>query len=290
MAINKVGIIGSGLMGTGIAFVTARQLETEVVVVDVADKFLQKSRASMEAMASRAVEKGQATREQAATWVQRVRFSLDKKDVAGAAIVIEAVPEDLALKCKTFAELDELCSGDTMLATNTTGLPVTQIAAATKRPDRVIGTHFFNPAAVMKLVELVRGCATSDAMVAKAQQFCASLGKETIVVQKDFPGFVTTRILNGYFLEALHCLEEGVASAEDIDKGCKLAYNHPMGPFELMDLVGLETVLAVSQDLYSSFGERCRPSVLLRQMVNAGRLGRKAGQGFYSYAAKGKNA
>ena len=199
---EKIGIIGSGLMGTGIAFVAARQMEAEVVVVDVADDVLKKSRASHEGLASRAVEKGQAKQEEAASWLKRLSYSTDKKAVQGASFVIEAVFEDLTLKRQIFAELDGICGEQTVLASNTTGLPVTQIAAATRHPQRVIGTHFFNPVPVMKLVEIVRGYATDEETIRKTKEFCSSLGKETILVDKDYPGFITTRIMNGYLMEA----------------------------------------------------------------------------------------
>lgn len=287
---EKIGIIGSGLMGTGIAYAIVTRTEAEVVVVDTSEQALKKSRSSAEGLAKRAVEKGQATQEQAAAWMQRIRHTMQIGDVKGASIVIEAVFEDLELKRKIFAELDAICGEETILASNTTGLPLTQIAAATRLPQRVIGTHFFNPVPVMKLVEIVRGYATDAATVAKAKDFCARLGKETIVAEKDYPGFITTRILTGYLDAALHCYEEGVGSIADIDKGCKLAYNHPMGPFELMDLIGLDTVLSVFESLQEAFGERFRPSPQLRQIVAAGRLGRKSGAGFYDYAKKEKAA
>lgn len=287
---EKVGVVGAGIMGTGIAFVVARQIEGETVVVDVAEDMLNKSRRTMEALANRAVEKGQANKTEAEAWLRRLRHTTNKEDLKGAGFIIEAVPEDLALKRQIFAEMDERCPEETILASNTTGLPITQIAAATRHPERVIGTHFFNPAPVMKLVEIVRGYATSERTIQKTREFCSRLGKESILVEKDYPGFITTRIMNGFLAEALRCLEEGVGSAADIDKGCRLAYNHPMGPFELMDLVGLDTVLRVFGSLHEAYGERFQPSPLLRQMVAAGRLGRKSGAGFYDYAKKEKAA
>jgi 3-hydroxybutyryl-CoA dehydrogenase len=287
---EKIGIIGSGLMGTGIAYLAATRIEADVVIVDVAEPALKKSRSTAEALAARAVEKGQATKEQAGTWLQRLRYSAQMGDVKGASFVIEAVFENLDLKRKVFAELDGICGEETILASNTTGLPLTQIAAATRHPGRVIGTHFFNPVPVMKLVEIVRGYATDAATVARTQEFCARLGKETIVAEKDYPGFITTRILTGYLDAALNCYADGVGSVGDIDKGCKLAYNHPMGPFELMDLIGLDTVLSVFESLQEAFGERFRPSPLLRQMAAAGRLGRKSGAGFYDYSKKEQRA
>ncbi len=283
---EKVGIIGSGIMGTGIAFLVARHIEAETMVVDVGEEILEKSRRSVERLAARVVEKGQATQEEVETWLKRLRYTTEKRELKGVGFVIEAVPEDLALKRRVFAELEEVCQEETILASNTTGLPITQIAAETRYPQRIIGTHFFNPVPVMKLVEIVRGYATSQETIGKTREFCSRLGKETIVVEKDYPGFITTRILSGYLAEALRCLEEGVGSAPDIDKGCRLAYNHPIGPFELMDLVGLDTVLSVFESLYAVYGERFRTSPLLQQIVSAGRLGRKSGAGFYEYSSK----
>ena len=283
---EKIGIIGSGLMGTGISYVVVTRTEAEVVVVDASEQALKKSRANAEALANRAVEKGQATKEQAAGWMQRIRYSTQMSDVQGASFVIEAVFEDIDLKRKIFAELDGICGEDTVLASNTTGLPITQIAAATRHPQRVIGMHFFNPVPMMKLVEIIRGYATDAATVSKVKELCARLGKETIVAEKDYTGFITTRILTGMLDAALHCYEEGVGSMEDIDKGCKLAYNHPMGPFELMDLIGLDTTLSVFESLHEAYGERFLPSPVLRQVVAAGRLGRKSGAGFYDYQKK----
>lgn len=290
MSQEKIGVIGSGLMGTGIAFVVASRTEAETIVVDVAEQFIKKSRAAIEGLAARAVEKGQATQEQVEAWLKRLHFTTQYGDLQGASFVIEAVPEDLALKRRVFAELDGLCGEEAILATNTTGLPVTEIASVTRRPERIIGAHFFNPAPVMKLVEVVRGYATSEETIQKTKEFCGRLGKETVLVEKDYTGFVTTRIYNGYLVEALHCLEEGIASLGDIDKACKLAYNHPMGPFELMDLVGLDTVLSAMESLHGAHGERFRPSLRLRQMVGAGRLGRKTGSGFYDYSKREKGA
>ncbi|MFQ5852081.1 MAG: 3-hydroxyacyl-CoA dehydrogenase family protein [Candidatus Binatia bacterium] len=287
---EKVGIIGAGLMGTGIAFVAASHIDGETVVVDVGDEILAKSRRTVEKLAARTVEKGQATAEQTGTWLKRLRHSTDRSDLGGASFIIEAVPENLKLKNQIFVAIDEKCPAETILASNTTGLPITQIAAGTRHPERIIGAHFFNPAPLMKLVEIVRGYATSQETVGKIMEFCSRLGKETILVEKDYPGFITTRVMNGYLMEALNCLQDGVGSVADIDKGCRLAYNHPMGPFQLMDLVGLDTVLPVLESLQANYGERFRPPQLLRQMVAAGKLGRKSGAGFYDYPKKEKSS
>ncbi len=287
---EKVGIIGAGLMGTGIAFVAARHIEGETIIVDVAEEILAKSRRTVEKLAARAIEKGQATAEQTGTWLGRLRHSTDRSDLEGASFIIEAVPENLKLKNQILVAIDEKCPAETILASNTTGLPITQIAAGTRHPERIIGAHFFNPAPLMKLVEIVRGYATSQETVGKTVEFCSRLGKETILVEKDYPGFITTRIMNGYLMEALNCLQDGVGSVADIDKGCRLAYNHPMGPFQLMDLVGLDTVLPVLESLQANYGERFRPPQLLRQMVAAGKLGRKSGAGFYDYPKKEKSS
>jgi len=196
--------------------------------------------------------------------------------------VIEAIPEDIALKLRIFARLDRVCREDVVLATNTSGLSITEIAAITKRPGRVAGMHFFNPVPKMKLVEIVRGLDTTDATVATVAEVAAKMGKETVAVRES-PGFITSRVNALIGNEAFLMLQEGVASARDIDKALKLGLNHPMGPFELVDLVGLDTRLSVLEFLHRSLGEKYKPSTLLVQYVKAGRLGRKAGRGVYEY-------
>ncbi len=282
---KKVGVVGAGVMGAEIAYVVASNLDTKVYVRDISEEFLAKGRATIERVAKKAVEKGKATEQEKATWLERLNFTLNLDDLADADVVIEAVSENIDLKRKVFAELDSICTLAQFLASNTSGLPITVIAAATKNPERVIGTHFFNPASIMKLVEIVTGYETSAETLKKVQEFCTSLGKET-VVSKDYPGFISTRIGQAYICDAIRCLEQGVGTVEDIDRACRLAYNHPMGPLELADLIGLDTELMIMESLSKEYGEAFRPTPLVKQMVAAGRLGRKTGKGFYDYTKR----
>jgi 3-hydroxybutyryl-CoA dehydrogenase len=285
MDVKNVGVIGGGLMGSEIALTVARHLGCNVVIRDVSDEALANSRATISKVASRTVRRKEATEDEAANWLKRISYVTKVEDVAAAQpeVVIEAVFEDMSLKQGVFADLDRLTSPGVLLCTNTSALPITSIAAKTQHPERVVGTHFFNPASIMKLVEMVRGYYTSDDTVERAKAFCKSIGKESVVC-KDSPGFITSRLMAPILLEAVRCLQEGVASAEDIDKAMKLAYNHPIGPFEFLDLVGLDTMVKVLDEMSKTMGSQWLAPPLMRQLVAAGRLGRKTGKGFYDYS------
>src|SRR5487761_2034148 len=277
-----VGVVGGGAMGSGIAYEVARNLDARLIVREADAHTLARARANVERLVERPVAKGQLSRETADAWLARFSWTTDLEELAAADIVIEAVFEHLALKQEIFAKLDSVCRPEAILASNTSGLPITQIASATQRPERVLGLHFFNPVPAMKLVEIIRAYQTSDETVAHARAFCALLKKETVLA-KDYPGFITTRIGMAVIAEAIRCLEEGIGTVEDIDKAVRLGCNFPMGPLELADLVGLDVTLHILEANRDALGERFLPSPLLRNMVTAGYTGRKAGRGFYNY-------
>lgn len=284
MEVKTVALVGGGLMGSEIGFTVARHLGCDVIIRDVSEEALAKSRATVTKVASRTVRRNEATEEQTSTWLKRVCYVTKLEDIGAAQpeVVIEAVFEDLALKQEVFAELDKLLPSGSLLCTNTSALPITSIAAKTQRPERLIGTHFFNPAAIMELVEVVRGYYTSDETVEKTREFCQSIGKVPVVC-KDFPGFITSRLMAPLLLEAVRCYQEGLASFEDIDKAMMKAYNHPIGPFQFLDLVGLDTMVKVLDEMAKTMGSEWLAPPLMRQLVAAGRLGRKVGKGFYDY-------
>jgi 3-hydroxybutyryl-CoA dehydrogenase len=283
MKIKKVCVLGAGIMGSGIAQVVAAA-GFEVSMRDLEDRFIEKGLATIKFHLDRAVEKEKIDSKEAITTMNRIKGTTDLQEaVANADLVIEAVVEDMRAKKEVFAEMDASCEPDTILASNTSGLSITEVASATRRPDKVLGVHFFNPAPVMQLVELIRGYVTSDHAVATTKTFIEKLGKTPIEV-KEAPGFAVNRILCPMINEAIFVYSEGIASAEDIDQAMVLGANHPMGPLALADLVGLDTLLAVLDGLHQELGEdKYRPAPLLRKMVRAGHLGRKSGKGFYRY-------
>ncbi len=280
--IQLVGVVGCGQMGSGIALVAA-QAGYEVIVREVNQELLDAGMQRIAAVLDKDKAKGKIGEEDYHAIVGRLHPTLELAPFAEADIIIEVIIEQIAAKRELFSELDRICKPQTILATNTSSLPVTEIAATTKRPDRVAGLHFFNPVPVMKLVELVRALTTSDATVATLQAFGEKLGK-TVVLANDTPGFIVNRLLVPYLLDAIRCYAEGLASREDIDNGMKLGASHPMGPLTLSDFIGLDTLYYVANVLFDEYREaRFAPPPLLRRMVLAGMLGKKSGKGFYDY-------
>lgn len=283
MAIEKIAVIGAGTMGHGIAQIAA-QAGFQVTLEDMNDEFVARGLARIKENLQKGVERGKLSAEDMQAALSRIRLSTDLKDaVSDADLVIEAVIEKLDAKQALFAELDGLCKASAILGTNTSSLSVSAIASATTRPDRVIGLHFFNPVHIMKLLEIVIGNETSQETVADALDVAARIGKEAITV-KDTPGFATSRLGIALGLEAIRMFEQGVASAEDIDKAMVLGYNHPMGPLRLTDLVGLDIRLNIADYLFSELGsEVFRAPEILRSKVAEGKLGKKTSEGFYKW-------
>ncbi len=284
----RVAVIGAGIMGNGIAQLAAMSGH-EVSLRDVAEEPLRKALATIDDSLARFVRKERFTAEQAAGIREHIQPTTDLAvAVQDAEVVVEAVPEILELKQRLMTEIGEAAPADALLATNTSQLSITAVAVPLgEEAHRVVGTHFFNPPVLMRLCELVRGLRTSDAALERARSFAESLGKQVVVCRKDSPGFITTRAYAALRTECLRMLEEGVASAEDIDTALKLGFNFPMGPLELSDFNGIDTFLHVADALAAAHGERFRPPVTVRNMVTAGRIGRKAGAGFYDYDAEG---
>ena len=285
MEIKKVCVLGAGIMGSGIAQVVAAA-GFQVAMRDLEDHFVETGLAAIRKNLDRAVEKGKMEPEDVRAVIDRITGTTSTKEgVSDADLVVEAVVEEMSIKREVFAELDSICKPQAILASNTSGLSITEIGSATNRPDKVVGMHFFNPAPVMKLVELIRGFLTSDETFAVSKAFVEQLAKTPIEV-KEAPGFAVNRILCPMMNEAIFAYSEGIASAEDIDQGMVLGANHPMGPLALADLVGLDTLLAVLEGLHKELGEdKYRPAPLLRKMVRAGHLGRKSSRGFYDYSS-----
>ncbi|HSG82191.1 MAG TPA: 3-hydroxybutyryl-CoA dehydrogenase [Gemmatimonadota bacterium] len=278
----KVAVIGSGTMGNGIAHVFA-QSGFDVTLIDIDQKFLDKALATIGKNLDRLVKKEKIDEAAKDATLGRIHTSTDLGAAKGASIVVEAVTEDEGLKAEIFKKLDKVVADDAILASNTSSIPITRLAAHTGRPDKFIGMHFMNPVPVMQLVEVIRGLATSDSTADSVVKLAADLGK-TPVIANDSPGFVSNRVLMPMINEAIYCLHEGVAEAGAIDEIMKLGMNHPIGPLALADLIGLDVCLFILNVLHSDLGEdKYRPCPLLRKYVDAGWLGRKSGRGFYTY-------
>jgi len=284
MDVKIVGVLGAGTMGNGIAQVAA-QAGYQVIMRDIEDRFVDNGLKAIEKFLSKSVEKGKMTEEQKKGVTGRIKGTTRMEDLKNADLVIEAVFEDLAVKKNLFKQLDELTRKDAILTSNTSSMSITEIAVATKRPEKVAGMHFFNPAPLMKLVEVIRGFHTSDETVRTVMEITRKMGKEPVEVKKDTPGFIVNRLMIPHFIEAIRMLEEGVATAEDIDKAIKLGLNYPMGPFELMDLTGIDIAHHVTEYFYKELNKESKWSIppLMKTMLRAGRLGRKTGGGWYKY-------
>ncbi|MFC1992026.1 3-hydroxyacyl-CoA dehydrogenase family protein [Chloroflexota bacterium] len=282
---KKVGVVGCGLMGTGITQVCA-QSGYAVIVSGRREESVSKGLASINSRLSSRVERDKLSQQDKDAIMVRIEGTTSTKDFANCDLVIEAANEDLELKKKIFVELDKICPGHTILATNTSCLSVTDIAVATKRPEKVLGMHFHNPAPVMTVLELVKTIVTSDETIQISKEFVESLGKN-VVVAPDVAGFIVTRLFTPFVLGAVRMLEDGIATRDEIDTACKGALNHPMGPLEVIDLIGLDTELSVDETLYEETKDsKYAPPALLRKMVAAGWLGRKVGKGFYDYSSQ----
>lgn len=280
--VETIAVTGAGIMGRGIAHAAALG-GFRAILQDIVPAVLLKAENEIRANLEKAVELGKVSATDADAAFKRIGFTARIADAArDADLVIEAVPEELKAKIEVFAQLDKLCRPDTVLASNTSSLSVTEIASVTSRPEKCVGMHFFNPVHKMKLLEIVRALETGEDTIATAVDVAQRMKKEPVVI-KESPGFITSRINAMIGNEAFYMLQEGIASAEDIDKALKLGLNHPMGPFELVDLVGLDTRLHILEYLHQSLGEKYRPCPLLAQYVKAGRLGRKSGRGVYDY-------
>jgi 3-hydroxybutyryl-CoA dehydrogenase len=283
MDIKKPFVVGAGIMGSGIGQLCA-QKGYRVTVVDISEEIVEKAKGKVSAGLSRRVEKGKITQQEMELVFYRMSWSTDLDLAKECDFVIEAASENLRVKKEVFNKLDSICLPETILATNTTALSVSEIASATSRPDKVIGMHFFNPAVIMKLVEIIRGEKTSDVTIATAKTFAVSLGKIPIATAKEAPAGIVSRVLAGLLNEAAVVYSEGIASPEDIDEAMKLGAGLPMGPLALVDMIGLDIHLAKMETLYEKLkDERYKPPEVIRKMVAEGKLGKKSGEGFYKY-------
>lgn len=282
MTINTVGVVGAGTMGSGIAQVCAAA-GIDVILVDISQEVVCRGIASIARSLDRVIKKGQLAEAEKNAILARIRATADYGDLAPADLVIEAATENQALKLRILKDIDAAIGAEAIIATNTSSLSITKLAAATGRQEKFIGMHFFNPVPVMALVELIRGLQTSGTTLETIEAFVERIGK-TSIVAKNSPGFAVNRILCPMINEAIFAVQEGLASAEDIDAGMKLGCNHPIGPLALVDMIGLDTMLSVMEMFYAGFNDpKYRPAPLLREMVDAGLLGRKSGRGFYRY-------
>ena len=282
MAINKIMVLGAGTMGMGIAQVFAEAGKT-VIVRDIAEEFNKRGEGVVTKNMEKKVAKGKITEDEKNAVLGRISFTLELADAKDCDLVVEAAIEVLDIKKSIFKELDELCKPETILASNTSSISITAIAAATKRPEKVLGMHFFNPAPAMRLVEVIRGARTNDETFKAVYDCAAEVGKSPVEVG-EAPGFVVNRILFPMINEAIMVLENGIASKEDIDTGMRFGANHPMGPLALADLVGLDICLAIMETIFTETGDsKYRPALTMKKMVRAGLLGRKTGEGFYKY-------
>ena len=283
MSIEKVGVVGCGLMGAGIAEVCARA-GLETVVREVNEDFLEQGLGRIRGSLDKSVKKGRATEEERDTTLERLSGTTELSVLGDCDLVVEAIVENVEEKCRTFAELDKSAKDSTILASNTSSLTITQLAMSTERTDRFLGLHFFNPVPAMKLVEIVRTLMTGDAVVEEVREFVEKIGKSPVLC-RDNSGFIVNRLLVPYLLDAIRALEEGVGSTEDIDRAMQLGCGHPMGPLTLLDFVGLDTTYYIANIMFEEYREkRFAPPPLLKQMVLAGRFGRKSGRGFYDYS------
>jgi len=281
MEISKIGILGAGIMGSGIAQVAAMS-GFQVIVRDLSDGFLNNGRSKIENSLQRLVKKEKINGNQAKKIMDDIKWTTEMSELSGVEVLIEAVPEDVEIKQSMYQTMEKVLAKDAIIASNTSSISISLLGSAISNPERFIGMHWFNPPAMMKLVEIVKGVRTSEETVNTILELSKTMGKETIVC-RDSQGFVTTRLLVAFRLECYRVYEEGIASKEDIDKACRLAFGHPMGQFELADFSGLDIEVEIAKGLTEVFGDRFRPSQLLLNLVRAGRLGRKSNHGWYDY-------